>query len=118
MDAEHARSELTEERRRLTELGSWSREQDPTPDMQEEGATGSHPGDRGTDVEESMERQGLADETLRQVGEIDVALARIDEGTWGRCVVCGREIDAERLEARPQAERCREHQEELERSLR
>ncbi len=118
MDAEQARRELTDERRRLIELGSWSEEHEPTPPIEQEGAMGQHPGDYGTDVEEWMERRGLADETRRQVAEIDAALARIDAGTWGRCVVCGIEIDAERLEARPQAERCREHQAELERSMR
>ena len=65
-----------------------------------------------------MENQGLSDEARRQVGEIDAALARLDEGTWGRCVVCGKDIDGERLEALPYAARCREHQEELERSAR
>ena len=118
MDAEQARSELTDERRRLTELGSWSEEHQPAPDEQQEGSMGQHAGDLGTDVEEAMERQGLADESRRQVADIDSALARLDEGTWGRCVVCGNEIDGERLEARPQADRCREHQEQLERSTR
>ena len=118
MDAQRARRELTEERDRLSELGSWSEGHRPVPSVDEEGAVGQHPGDRGTEVEESMEAQGLADETRRQVGEIDDALARLDTGTWGRCVVCGRDIDDERLDARPQADRCREHQEELERSAR
>ena len=118
MDVEQARQELTEQRRRLTELGSWSEEHQPAPAVQQEGAMGQHPGDYGSEVEEAMERQGLADESRRQVAEIDDALTRIDDGAWGRCVVCGNEIDGERLEARPQAERCREHQEELERSMR
>jgi RNA polymerase-binding transcription factor DksA len=118
MDAEQARNDLTEERRRLTELGAWSEEHQPAPAVQQEGAMGQHPGDYGSEVEETMERQGLADEARRQVADIDAALARIDDGTWGRCVVCGNQIDDERLEARPQAERCREHQEELERSMR
>ena len=117
MDVEQARQELTEQRRRLTELGSWSEEHQPAPAVQQEGAMGQHPGDYGSEVEETMERQGLADESRRQVAEIDEALTRIDGGTWGRCVVCGNEIDGERLEARPQAERCREHQAELERSM-
>lgn len=109
MDAEQARRTLTEERESLTDLGSWSKEHAPDVPIEQEGALGQHPGDYGTEVEESMERQGLADETARQVAEIDDALRRIDEGTWGRCAVCGNTIDDERLEARPRADRCREH---------
>ncbi|WP_433799189.1 TraR/DksA family transcriptional regulator [Actinomycetospora sp. CA-084318] len=118
MDAEQARRTLTEERRRLVELGDFTQEQKPEPAVQQEGAMGQHPGDYGTEVEEFMDAEAMEDLTARQVTEIDEALARIDDGSWGRCVVCGRDIDAERLEARPQAERCREHQEELERSSR
>lgn len=40
------------------------------------------------------------------IGEIDEALARIDAGTYGRCVACGSEIPEERLELRPFAGRC------------
>lgn len=118
MDAEQARSTLTEERRRLVEVGDWNREQQPEPAVEQEGAMGQHPGDYGTEVEEFMDADAMDDLTRRQIAEIDDALRRIDDGSWGRCVVCGREIDAERLEARPQADRCREHQEELERSSR
>ncbi|MCD2189696.1 TraR/DksA family transcriptional regulator [Actinomycetospora soli] len=118
MDAEQARRTLTEERHRLVELGAFNQEQKPEPAVQQEGAMGQHPGDYGTEVEEFMDAEAMEDLTARQVTEIDEALARIEDGSWGRCVVCGRDIDAERLEARPQAERCREHQEELERSSR
>ena len=38
--------------------------------------------------------------------EIDLALARVAEGTYGVCEVCGRAIPAERLAARPSASRC------------
>jgi RNA polymerase-binding transcription factor DksA len=34
------------------------------------------------------------------------ALGRLDEGAYGRCVDCGRELPDERLEVRPEAERC------------
>ena len=38
--------------------------------------------------------------------EIDAALARLDAGTYGICVTCGREIDEERLAAAPHATQC------------
>ena len=40
------------------------------------------------------------------IGEIDAALARLDAGTYGRCVSCGADIPEERLELRPFAGRC------------
>ena len=38
--------------------------------------------------------------------EIDAALARDRDGSYGRCESCGRPIAAERLEARPTARAC------------
>jgi DnaK suppressor protein len=40
------------------------------------------------------------------LASIDSALARLDEGTYGRCERCGRPISEERLEALPYATRC------------
>jgi RNA polymerase-binding transcription factor DksA len=42
------------------------------------------------------------------------ALARLDAGTYGRCVDCGRELPDERLEARPEAARCVDCQQKVE----
>lgn len=38
--------------------------------------------------------------------EIDAALKRIDDGTFGKCENCGQDIPFERLEARPTATLC------------
>ncbi|RJL21271.1 hypothetical protein D5H75_38010 [Bailinhaonella thermotolerans] len=38
-----------------------------------------------------------------KVAAIDAALARIDAGTYGLCVVCGKPIPEARLEFRPMA---------------
>jgi DnaK suppressor protein len=50
------------------------------------------------------------DSLIRQVeghlAEIDEALARVTDGTYGVCVRCGRPIPAGRLEARPSARTC------------
>src|SRR5690349_21301969 len=43
---------------------------------------------------------------LRTVDEIDDALARLDAGTYGRCITCASDIPAERLEFRPFATAC------------
>lgn len=46
---------------------------------------------------------------------IEAALARIAEGTYGRCVDCGTNIPLPRLRAAPQAERCIACQDSFER---
>ena len=43
------------------------------------------------------------------LAEIDRALVKIDEGSYGACDVCGRPIGEGRLEARPWATRCIDH---------
>lgn len=40
---------------------------------------------------------------------VEVALGRLDTGEYGRCEVCGAEIEADRLEARPVEARCAAH---------
>jgi DnaK suppressor protein len=38
--------------------------------------------------------------------DVERALAKLDEGTYGRCDVCGRSVGRERIEAVPWAVRC------------
>ena len=46
-------------------------------------------------------------ETLRSnLKDVDRALERIDDGTYGLCERCGKPIDPDRLEARPWALLC------------
>ncbi len=47
------------------------------------------------------------DEVLRaEIQQIRFALARIENGKYGTCANCGKDISRERLEARPIATRC------------
>jgi DnaK suppressor protein len=48
-------------------------------------------------------------EVERDVGELrqlDAARSRIEEGSYGECIQCGRDIQFERLRANPSALRC------------
>ena len=52
------------------------------------------------------------------LSKIDAALAKIESGEYGECVVCGEQIGVARLKARPVAElciECKSEQEKLER---
>ena len=48
------------------------------------------------------------------LGQVRAALRRIEDGTYGRCVVDGEPIDEKRLEAVPWTPYCLKHQSELE----
>jgi DnaK suppressor protein len=56
---------------------------------------------------EALEEDEVISQTLTQVRE---ALKRIEQGTYGRCVACGRQIEPARLEAVPWAAYCLEDQ--------
>jgi RNA polymerase-binding transcription factor DksA len=45
-----------------------------------------------------------------ELAEVDRALIRLDEGTYGTCQVCGAEMDAARLASEPTAAMCATHQ--------
>lgn len=53
--------------------------------------------------------EGLSNTQKRTLEEVLRALQRIENGVYGKCTVCGEEIDEERLEAIPYAEKCRKH---------
>jgi DnaK suppressor protein len=50
-----------------------------------------------------------------KIKQIDDALVRMDEGTYGVCESCGLEIAEERLEAMPFTRLCRDCQQDMER---
>lgn len=67
--------------------------------------------DAGEQIRQRSERLGQIDHTESRLGKIEAALERMDEGTYGACEVCGREIEEERLRALPLATLCLEHAE-------
>ena len=48
----------------------------------------------------------LEENSEHVLGALDGALQRLENGTFGKCVRCGRQIAEERLEAIPYATRC------------
>lgn len=49
---------------------------------------------------------GLEDAARAKLERVDHAVARLDAGTYGICISCGKPIAADCLEPRPFAERC------------
>lgn len=65
-----------------------------------------HPADAATETESrelDLTQQRMLESRLRRIQD---ALERMDRGTYGRCVVCGAQIPAERLEALPDTAYC------------
>ena len=62
---------------------------------------------------ETVEREldlSVREQAQSTIHDIERALARLENGTYGVCPVCGHAIADERLEAKPEAEYCVEHQ--------
>lgn len=50
-------------------------------------------------------------ETLEgEMNEVEAALDRLEDGSYGRCETCGRPIDDQRLDAQPASRYCLEHE--------
>ena len=65
--------------------------------------------DRAQVAAEQDENRSLAGSLQQQLQQIDAALDRIDDGTYGLCEVCGEAISDARLEAMPASTRCINH---------
>jgi RNA polymerase-binding transcription factor DksA len=77
-----------------------------------------HPADEGTETHE-QELDETTDMMLAAEAEnVELALKRLAQGEYGRCIDCGKEIPRERLEAIPEAVRCIEDQARYEATLR
>ena len=48
----------------------------------------------------------LVDQARQHLADIDAAVSRLDDGSYGSCERCGRPIEGERLAARPVARTC------------
>jgi DnaK suppressor protein len=68
--------------------------------------SGDHLADSASETYMRELDEGLGENADRVLAEIEAALRRIDDGTFGRCEVCGRPIGDERLEAVPYARLC------------
>jgi RNA polymerase-binding transcription factor DksA len=115
MDEAHARELLMAEQERLTIIRDDLTEEeaalDDTDDQDaSEAVDGQHPGDIGTDLAERERDMTQLEDVDQELRDIEDALRRLDEGTYGQCEVCGRPIPDERLEANPTARYDTEHE--------
>ena len=99
---------LGEERRAaLAQIEALTREFDSVvAASQSSNADDEHDPEGATIGFERAQALALLDQARRRLADIDAAVLRLDDGGYGRCVVCGRPVGAERLAARPTAATC------------
>ena len=111
LDVEHFRGLLLERREAVSAaLDNLHREnsvslEDETGELVS-GSADQHLADTATETVDREIGSTLEEHDERLLAEIDAALQRIEDGTYGKCVNCGASIPEERLEAMPWATLC------------
>ncbi len=114
MDPEQARQLIKSERERLEGLVR-EREaegigtQSESDQISELSSLDQHQGDIASETFEREKDFSLLEQLEAELGDLDAALRKVEEGTYGTCEVCGNEISPERLEARPGSRTCIDH---------
>ena len=73
--------------------------------------------DAATETQGVSESLDVATMLSRRLEEVQSALRRIEDGSFGVCAVCGRRIEAARLEAVPWTDYCLSDQEKRDRGM-
>ncbi len=76
-----------------------------------------HQADLGTETFEREKDLAILESIEAELADVEHALRRLDEGTYGTCEACGRPIDEERLEALPATRLCRDDQQRAEQDV-
>ncbi len=119
MDDEEARAQLAQEQQRLEHLratlGNDHLHDEPEEDSSAElSHVTQHPADAASDAFEREKEFSILEQVEAELGDVDRALARLDNGTYGRCDACGEAIADERLATLPAARFCVQHQGDVE----
>jgi len=120
MDADEARRRLEAERDRLTTVRSDFDDENLTTETEDESlselsSVDQHQADVGTETFEREKDLSILEQIDAELADVEHALKRLDDGTYGTCEFDGKPIPEERLEALPAARFCVQHQAEAER---
>ncbi|MGH9164096.1 MAG: TraR/DksA family transcriptional regulator [Acidimicrobiales bacterium] len=123
MDFDHQRGQLGEERSRLEGLRDDFREQGLGSESEEESlselsSVDQHQADVGTETFNRERDLSILERVEAELDDVEHALRRLDDGTYGTCEACGRPIADDRLEAMPAARFCLDDQAMAEREAR
>jgi RNA polymerase-binding protein DksA len=118
VDTSRFREALLDERRRVAAAIQNLHEDHPgsiSDESGEDAVYDNHLADTATETYDRELDYTLEENSEHVLAEIDAALKRIEDGTYGICTNCGKQIAEERLEARPWATLCIDCQRQRER---
>ena len=118
IDTEHFRELLLDERKRVVAAIQNLHDDHPgtiSDETGEDAVYDNHLADTATETYDRELDYTLEENSQHVLSEIDAALKRIDDGTYGICTNRGEQIPVERLEARPYATLCIDCQRERDR---
>lgn len=115
MEADDVRRQLSDEQIRLERLREIVTGDGLADEPEEDSASQlahvvQHPADLASDAFEREKELSILEQVQAELAEVDRALQRLDEGTYGRCETCDAPIDDERLAVVPAARFCLDHQ--------
>ena len=123
METDDVRARLQGERARLEGLKAGFDAEHLTDEPEQDAVAelssiAQHQADLGTETFERERDLSILERVEAELADVEHALRRLDDGTYGTCEVCGRPVGEERLEAMPATRLCLEHQAEAEREVR
>jgi len=106
----HFRQLLLNEKDELVTTLELMEEMEPNDSMQEYfdelSSYDNHPADVGSETFQMEMNFNLKNNELMYIKEVDKALERINNGKYGKCISCGKDIAEDRLEILPTAIEC------------
>ena len=108
VDVDRFRDLLQEERQRVVDAIEYLHKENPgsIEDETDDETTDNHIAETATVTVDREIDYTLEENSENVLSSIDGALERIQEGTYGNCVNCGKAIDEDRLAAIPWATHC------------
>ena len=123
MDTDEAGRRLEAERERLGELREdfaleHLQSESEQESLSELSTAAQHQADLGTETFDRERDLSILEQVEAELADVEHALERLENGTYGTCEACGRPIDEARLEAQPATRFCVDDQAAAEREAR
>jgi len=119
VEHDQARELLEGEQHRLEDLRTGFDEEHLHTESEDDGAgelshLHQHMADIGSETFEREKDFSILEQVEAELADVERALKRLDDGSYGTCEACGAAIADERLEAMPATRFCVDHQQQAE----
>jgi RNA polymerase-binding transcription factor DksA len=119
VEHDDARERLEEEQHRLEALRNGFDEEHLHTESEDESVgqlshLHQHLADQASETFEREKDFSILEQVEAELADVERALHRLDDGTYGTCEACGNAIADERLEAMPATRFCVQHQQQAE----